>query len=317
MTEPAAEGVRVAWEMLPADVRGAVEEICGAPVVAARTQRGGFSPGTAARLRCADGRRWFVKAVSAEANPHSPGMHRREAQNLTALEPVIVARGLPIPRLRGIVDDDPWFALLLEDIDGRHPATPWTTAGLAQVLAALDLLAEALTPAPITVPAIASYFGDDFTGWRRLAQEAGQERLDRWSRAHLADLAALEATWPDHAAGDTLLHADVRADNLLLTGDGRVFVVDWPHACRGAAFVDALFLAPSVAMQGGPEPGEVLRMSAAGRDAPRRGVAAVVCALAGFFTRTSLSPPPPGLPTVRGFQAAQAAVARRWLAEFL
>jgi thiamine kinase-like enzyme len=32
-----------------------------------------------------------------------------------------------------------------------------------------------------------------------------------------------------------LLHADVRPGNLLLTGDG-VMVVDWPHACRGAAF---------------------------------------------------------------------------------
>jgi hypothetical protein len=194
MTAPAAEGIRVAWEMLPADVRAAAEEICGAPVVAAQTQRGGFSPGAAARLRCADGMRWFVKAVSAEANPHSPGMHRREAQNLAALDPVIIARRLPIPRLRGIVDRDPWFALLLEDVDGRNPAMPWTAAGLSQVLAALDLLAGALTPAPVTVPAIADYFGRDFTSWRRLAQADEQDRLDRWSRAHLTDLAALESS---------------------------------------------------------------------------------------------------------------------------
>jgi hypothetical protein len=31
----------------------------------------------------------------------------------------------------------------------------------------------------------------------------------------------------------------------------------------------------------------------------------------------ALRPPPPGLPTLREFQAAQGAVARRWLAEFL
>jgi hypothetical protein len=44
---------------------------------------------------------------------------------------------------------------------------------------------------------------------------------------------------------------------------------------------------------------------------------AVVCALAGYFTARSLAPPPPGLPTVRQFQAAQAEIARRWLATML
>jgi hypothetical protein len=34
-------------------------------------------------------------------------------------------------------------------------------------------------------------------------------------------------------------------------------VVDWPHACRGAAFVDVVLLAPSVAMQGGPQPADL------------------------------------------------------------
>ena len=119
MTAPAAEGTRVAWEDLPADVRAAVSGICGAPVVRARTQRGGFSLGVAARVRCADGTRWFVKAVSAEANPLSPLLHRREVRNLAALDPVIVARRLPIPRLRGTADLGPWVALVIDDVAGR------------------------------------------------------------------------------------------------------------------------------------------------------------------------------------------------------
>jgi Ser/Thr protein kinase RdoA (MazF antagonist) len=113
-----------------------------------------------------------------------------------------------------------------------------------------------------------------------------------------------------------LLHADVRADNLLLTRDG-VMVVDWPHACRGAAFADLVFFAPSVAMQGGPEPAAPLARSRTGRTASREALAAVVCALAGYFTERSLRPAPPGPPTVRRFQAAQAEVARRWLGTLL
>jgi hypothetical protein len=43
----------------------------------------------------------------------------------------------------------------------------------------------------------------------------------------------------------------------------------------------------------------------------------VRAAVAGFFTVCALEPPPPGLPTLRPFQAAQAEVARAWLAERL
>jgi aminoglycoside phosphotransferase (APT) family kinase protein len=313
---PPAEGVRVDWQDVPQRVRGAIEQVCGAPVIEARTQPGGFSPGVAARVRCADGTRCFVKAASADVNPDAPRLHRQEASVLAGLDSLIAAGRLPVPRLRGTAELGPWFALVVDDVAGRQPALPWRDAELDLVLAQLDQLAAALTPAPVTVPAIAEYLASDFTGWRTLSGSSGDDRIDPWSRARLPELAGLEATWAGYAAGGTLLHTDIRADNLLLTGDG-VMVVDWPHACRGAAFADLVFFAPSVAMQGGPEPAALLARSRAGRAASREAVAAVVCALAGFFTAQSLRPAPPGLPTVRGFQAAQAEITRRWLATLL
>jgi aminoglycoside phosphotransferase (APT) family kinase protein len=316
MAGPPAAGVRVAWEDVPAPVRSAIEYECGSPVVTARTQPGGFSPGVAARVVCADQARYFVKAASGEVNADTPRLHRQEGEILAALDPLIAARHLPIPRLRAVVERDPWTALILEDVDGRHPAEPWQAGDLARVMAALDQLGEALSPSPISVPLVSDKFAADFTGWRTLAQSPGQDGLDSWSRAHLDDLAALEATWAAHAAGDTLLHADVRADNMLLTED-RVVVVDWPHACLGAPFVDLVFFAPSVAMQDGPDLADLLALSSASRDVDPRSLAAVVCALAGYFTHRSLQPAPAGLPTVRAFQAAQGVIARRWLAAFV
>jgi aminoglycoside phosphotransferase (APT) family kinase protein len=321
MSAPPAEGARVAWPDVPAPARAAIEEACGAAVIEARTQPGGFSPGVAARVRCADGRRWFIKAASAERNPDAPRLHRREARVLAGLDPLIAAGQLPVPRLRGTAELGPWFALVVEDVEGRPPALPWHDDQLGRVLGALGRLAGALTPAPAavaaTAPGIAEYLEEDFSGWRTLA--AGDDRvhdLDSWSRARLPELAALEATWAAHAAGDTLLHADIRADNLLIAGDA-VVVVDWPHACRGAAFVDLVLFAPSVAMQGGPEPAELLARSGAGREVNREALAPVVCALAGYFTASALASPPPGLPTLRRFQAAQGEVTRGWLAALL
>jgi thiamine kinase-like enzyme len=56
----------------------------------------------------------------------------------------------------------------------------------------------------------------------------------------------LESVWGDAARGETLLHADLRADNLLITADG-VMVVDWPYAVTGARWLDGLLLLVSVA----------------------------------------------------------------------
>jgi hypothetical protein len=42
---------------------------------------------------------------------------------------------------------------------------------------------------------------------------------------------------------------------------------------------------------------------------------AVLCSFTGFLVVHALDPPPPGLPTVRAFQAAQGVVALRWLRE--
>src|SRR5262249_44623624 len=155
---PPAEGVRVHWQSVPLAVRAGIEAICGSPVMDARSQPGGFSPGVAARLECADGTRRFVKAVSAEANPHSPSMHRREAEVLPGLAPLLAAADLPVPRLHGVFEAGPWIALVLDDVAGRQPEVPWDRAELRRVLAAIDKLAEALTPSPMAVASLAELF---------------------------------------------------------------------------------------------------------------------------------------------------------------
>jgi hypothetical protein len=51
------------------------------------------------------------------------------------------------------------------------------------------------------------------------------------------------------------------------------------------------------------------------RGADPAAVDAYLCAILGYFTYQSLLPAPPGLPALRPFQAAQAAISRDWLAQ--
>jgi aminoglycoside phosphotransferase (APT) family kinase protein len=287
-------------------MRETIERELGSRVVRAVTQPGGFSPGVAARLELEDGGRVFVKAVGPEPNPDSPEFHRREARVAAALPPET-----PAPRLLVANDEEGWVTLVFEHVDGREPELPWRTDELERVLGALTDLAEALTPPPLDAPPVAEALDELFHGWRTLAS-GDAAGLDPWAAEHLDELAALEASWAQGAAGSTLLHCDVRADNILLTPD-RVVFVDWPHACIGAAWIDLLAFLPSVAMQGGPSPWEVFEAHPLGRDAARKQVVPVVAALAGFFVERSLQPPPAGLPTLREFQSAQGIETLAWL----
>jgi hypothetical protein len=66
-------------------------------------------------------------------------------------------------------------------------------------------------------------------------------------------------------------------------------------------------------MQGGPPPAQLIASSRPGGAASPHAVTALVCALAGYLTESSLRPPPQGLPTIRAFQAAHATIARQRL----
>jgi len=295
-------GSRLEWSRLPAGVCAAIEATAGSTVVDAVNQPGGFSPGLAARVLLADGRRVFVKAVGGGLDPFAPVLLRAELDVLSWLP-----EDLPVPRLLGGHDDGEWVAAVLQDVDGRPPALPWRRDELDRVLATVTTLASFGTPVPVVVPTVFAVHEHSFAGWRTLAGGAppaaghrGVDDLPAVVRDRLDDLAELEARWPTAAAGDTLLHGDLRADNVLLTDD-RVWLVDWPHATVGAPWLDLLFMLPSVAMQGGVDIADVWARYGPARDAAPDAVNAVLAAAAGFFVSQSLHPVPPNVPRIREF----------------
>lgn len=307
-----ARAQRPEWGDIPQPVREGIEELAGGKVVRAVSHVGGFSPGLAARIELADGTKLFVKAASPSPNAETPQIHRSEAR---------IAAALPteasVPRFLGAYDDGTWVALLFEYIDGRPPRLPWEHEELTRVLDALGRLSRTLTPSPVRAPPIREKHAGYLQGWRRILTEQGKAGTllagtDPWIRKHLSALAEMEANWPNIAQGSTLLHADIRADNILLTPT-RVYFVDWPWACIGAPWIDLMAMLPSVYMQGGPPPWDVFDVHPLAEGVPPDAAATYLCALTGYFLWSSLQPPPPGLPTLREFQRAQGDRALEWL----
>lgn len=295
------------WIELPDSVRLWTESWLGEQVVEARIAMGGFSPGFAGTITGISGREVFVKATGMSLNPDSPEIYRQEAGLVSRMP-----RAAPVPRLLASRDgDDGWVVLIFEHVSGHNPHLPWLADQLDRVLAAVCRLHAALTPSPVAAPSAQDALRDDIHGWGLLEADR-TPALDPWAAGHIDDLVALEKRAPEAAAGKTLLHFDLRADNIVL-GPESVYFVDWPHARIGAAWVDLVGMAPSVAMQGGPNPEDLLVRSALARDASQADVNAVVAAVAGYFAHRASLPAPPGLPTLRPFQKAQGDVALRWL----
>jgi hypothetical protein len=247
------------------------------------------------RVSLDDGRAAFVKHALTE-----------EAAEWLRKERLVYesVHGSFMPAYLGSFDDRVTL-VVLEDLSGAEWPPPWSAERIDAVLGSLEEL-RAVPPPSGTEPLEASR--ESVVGWGRVA--ASPEALlgtglcsRAWLDEALPELVGASAD--AELGGHDLLHCDVRSDNLCLVG-GRAVLVDWNLACTGNGRFDVAFWLPSLRLEGGPAPWEVLPNAG--------GLAAVV---AGFFAARAGLRPPSGAPTVREFQRAQAAVALPWAAREL
>ncbi|HEY0952031.1 phosphotransferase [Nocardioides sp.] len=293
---------RLEWPHLPPRIRALVEERCGSPVVDAESQGAGFTPGFASVLTCADGSRHFVKAASQKAQRLFAEAYREEARKLTALP-----ADAPAPRLRWLHDTghpEDWVVLGIEYVAARQPARPWRSEDLAACVAMTERMATTLTPPPEGL--VVDEFATEFAEWPAYWDDVRRE--------HAEEAAALAARFTEVTGGTTLVHTDVRDDNLLLAPDGRVLLCDWNWPVTGASWLDTLFLL--IGPRGdGLDVDAVLADSPLTRDLDPEAIDIVLALVTGYFLRSADQPVPPTSPYMRDAQRWQGEVCWEWLCE--
>jgi aminoglycoside phosphotransferase (APT) family kinase protein len=299
---------RLEWPHLPPHVRALVEERCGSPVTEARSQGAGYTPGFASVLTCEDGSRHFVKAASLKAQRMFAEAYRVEAVKLAGLPDAA-----PAPRLLWLHDADDWVVLGIEYVESRQPRRPWQEPDLAACVAMTEAMALALTPPPEGL--VADDFATEFAGWPAYWDAVRCAGPDLPHFAERADeAAALAARFLEVTGGSTLVHTDIRDDNLMLATDGRVLLCDWNWPVVGAAWLDTVFL--MIGPRGdGIDVDRVLAEAALTRDVPAEAVDIVLALVTGYFLMSADQPVPPTSPFVRDAQRWQGEVCWRWLAE--
>jgi hypothetical protein len=295
---------RLEWAHLPPTVRAAIEQECGSPVTTATSQTSGFTPGFASVLECEDGTRHFVKAASTKAQRLFADAYREEARKLAALPPEA-----PAPPLRWTLDVDSWFALSTEYVDARAPERPWRAAELELCLDMLATAGPLLTPPPANLEL--PHASEEFAAWPAFWDHVRRTRPDV---DHLEEAAELAGRYAEVMTGQTLVHTDVRDDNLLLTTDGRVLLCDWNWPFVGAVWLDSLFLL--IGPRGdGLDVEATIAGSSVLSTVPVEDIDVVLALVTGYFLKSADDPVPATSPFVRDVQRWQGAVCWDWLSE--
>ncbi|MDE1674889.1 hypothetical protein [Nocardia gipuzkoensis] len=139
---------RIAWNELPAPVRGEIENRLGAGVRSGSPQLGGFSCGMASRLALADGSTVFATAIPT--GDSFADRYRIEGDTTSQLP-----AGIPTPAVWFTLAVDGWRVLVFDDLTDRHPRFE-QPAELAAVLAVVEDLSRILIPSPLPqVPTLA------------------------------------------------------------------------------------------------------------------------------------------------------------------
>lgn len=299
---------RLEWAHLPPPLRRLIERRCGSPVVRATSQAGGFTPGFASVLECADGTRHFVKAASTKAQRVFAASYREEARTLAALPETV-----PAPRLRWTHDRDDWVVLGIDHVEATSPRRPWRAADLQRSLDVLDEVARVLTPSPadLALGTVAAELADWPGRWDRVRVLRPDLSPDP---GHVDQAAALAANFAEVTAGDTVVHTDVRDDNLLLAADGRTLLCDWNRPVVGAAWLDAVFLL--VGPRGdGLDVERVLATHPLTAPVPAEHVDVALALLAGYLLTSAEDPVPPASPWIRAHQRRDGDACWGWLGE--
>lgn len=304
-----ATASRPDWSDLPLAVRERVEEQLDSPVVAAANQRSGYTQGFASRLVTADGQRIFLKAASdQDGGGVLADCYRAEAHVVPHLPDE-----LPVPKLQWTVEADGWVVVCFEDVPGQPPNRPWEAKQLAAALACLTPVSELLSPGPadLVVPAAEDWLREEFGAWSRLA--AGDDRSGSLPTGRIEELATLERGVFDAIRGESVVHADLRDDNLIVGDDGTIWLCDWNWPCRAAPWFDLVTLLIP-AYDDGYNADALLAAHPLGAGVDPEHIDALLAALSGYYTEVSGRPTLSMSPHLRTVQAAYAEASLAWLA---
>lgn len=209
----------------------------------------GLSPAERLVVHFTDGSSAFVKAA----------VDSQTEAELRIEREILCGEFTFLPRTLAWVEAGPWPLLIVEDLSGAHwPADHSPVTWLPDQF---DVLFETLervagTNPPTLLPKADSGFTPQ---WPTIEREADRFLAlglcsEAWLWSAIDALTEAEAVVP--LAGESLVHGDVRSDNLCFAGT-RMVLVDWGTAQMGHRHHDLAAVLTTLPLEGGPDPFDI------------------------------------------------------------
>lgn len=218
----------------------------------------GLSPAQRFVVKLDDGASVFVKAAVDDWTERGLRTEHLLLSTLTHLVPRVIAWIDAAPRSVLILEDlhdAHWPADHFRQIDGATLPVLWKPGQRELLYAALERLGA--TRAPDELPPLREVFAPE---WPAIAADPKPFLSLALCSAHWLERslpALLRAERELDLTGDSLVHNDVRSDNVCFQGE-RVILVDWSEARRGSARFDLASFLGSGVIEDGPDPYDIM-----------------------------------------------------------
>ncbi len=226
------------------DLDFCIQSLLQQKVVEYRNVQGGYTRAKRKIATLESGERVFVKAATS---PETALWLREEYNVYQNLSADFMAKFI------GFFDDAENPVLLLEDLSDAIWPKKWDDKEISLTVQLLDRLKNLSLPESLKLPKLELKRGE-FASWQFVAANP-----DLFLKLNLCSKSWLDKALPflieiDQSAplaGNSILHFDIRSDNLCFLEE-RVILVDWNWACIGNSRFDLIAWLPSLSNEGGP-----------------------------------------------------------------
>lgn len=264
--EPSEREARPAWSDVPAAIVGQLEALLLEKIISAEIVWGGYSPSAVFAATLESGRKVFIKGTHPGQDAHGTQMLRQEIEAYRVI-PGLAAHA---PAFIGMVSDgleDGWMLAVFEYID-KAPTLPWTIEKLEKIFTLLRVFhfcEDGRMPTALPWAHEKNYVEKYLrpqSGWFRIRDNPeitakfltlfeDAEAGELWLSVALSKLCAQQEKVMEMKSPVGIIHQDLRSDNILFDPKGRVYLVDWPNACRGPVVMDIVYFLSTISAESG------------------------------------------------------------------
>ena len=202
-------------------------------------------------------------------------------------------------------DAEEFPILILEDLSNARTVPPWKENDIRRVFELLDMLTQ--TKLPEIFRSLTDY-PEPFNGWQEIAKDPLAFLKTGFATPHWLEAtlpALVEAETAADLKGDSLVHTDFRSDNIFFHRD-HTLLIDWNWACKGNPKFDLISWLPTLHVEGGPPPWDVMLDEKE-----------LIAMQAGYLARRVSNPPADLNESIRRLQETQLRSALPWAAKAL